>query len=438
MTIKHKIPDPIHGHITIPDWLREMESCPPVRRMLYIRQLGLKSSIDFPGAIHTRYGHSLGTMHLAGVLTETLAERMHDVGNKRIEENLKNNKNILMAAGLLHDIAHGPFSHAVDFVLYKTANTTHEILSEKVINGELKGSLRDHGIDAGSVVDIINKKHNFKFLSGIVNGPMDVDKLDYLLRDAYHVGLKYAFDSDHFISSYTVLGDDSDLSKCQLGLDDTPTAIVTAEIFVMIWKGMYDLVYHVRDSRIAEKMLEKATLLDVNDDGKIKEHFTNKDLLLSLDDEELLGLLKNSKNSYTKILEERIRNRKLFESMNDIYLYNDPSIEPNFITKIAAAKSEEIDEISDRISLALCKKMGVDNYRIICDIVTTRVPKSMFIDAVNNDVHEPSELRNVSDIIRSIKERNTMRIYFDKDAVPNQPQDLFTKVKDIMKEEVEA
>jgi len=267
---------------------------------------------------------------------------------------------------------------------------------------------------------------------------MDVDKLDYLLRDAYHVGLKYAFDSDHFIISYTVLGEDSDLSKCQLGLENTPTAIVTAEIFVIIWKGMYDLVYHVRDSRIAEKMLEKATLLDVNDDGEIKEHFTNRDLLLSLDDEELLGLLKKSKNGYTKILEERIRNRKLFESMNDIQLSNNPEIENDFITKIAAAKPEEIDEISDRMSLALCKKMKVKNYQIICDIVTTRVPKSMFIDTANDNVHEPVELRNVSDIIRSIKERNTMRIYFDKDSVPKEPADLLIKVKDIMNEEVGA
>lgn len=433
MPISHKIPDPIHGHVTVPDWLREIESYPSVRRMLYIRQLGLKSSIDFPGAIHTRYGHSLGAMHLAGVLVDRLAERMHDEGNSKIEENLKNNKNNLMAAGLLHDIAHGPFSHAIDFVLYQTANTSHEELTKDVINSDLKGALTNHGIIPEAVINIINKKHDFKFISGIVNGPMDVDKLDYLLRDAHHVGLRYSFDLDHFISSYTVLGNDSELSKCKLGLDNTPSTQVTAEIFVMIWKGMYDLVYHVRDSRIAEKMLEKATMLDVQNDGEIKNCFTDKKLLLTLDDERLLTLLKESKIKYVRSLEDRIRNRKLFESLPDIPLYDNSSIDSNFILKIAAASSKETNEISDRMSKEVCKKAGVEEYNIICDIVKTRVPGSIFIAEISGGQGEPDELRNRSDIIKNIRERNTMRIYFDHESVLKAPKDLLTIITDIMK-----
>ena len=435
MPISHKIPDPILGQLKIPNWLREIESFPSVRRMLYIRQLGLKSSIDFPGAIHTRYGHSLGAMHLAGVLVDTLAERMHDEGNSKIEENLKSNKNILMASGLLHDIAHGPFSHAVDYVIYKTSKISHEDLSAEIINNDLKDALQDHGIDAGSVINIITKKHNFKFISGIVNGPLDVDKLDYLLRDAYHVGLKYGFDLDHFIGSYTVLGNDSELSKCKLGLENSPSAQVTAEIFVIIWKGMYDLVYHVRDSRIAEKMLEKATLLDVENDGETKKHFTDKKLLLTLDDEKLLSLLKNSEVEYTKQLEERIRNRKLFNSLKDIKLYDNSEINSDFLLKVTAASAQEIEEISDRISKKICQKIGVNNYNIICDIVKTRVPGSIFIDEYNDDTGEPNELRNKSDIIKNIRERNSMRIYVDSNTVSKPPKDLLTEVKKVIEEE---
>ena len=313
ISINHRIPDPIHGHITIPDWLSEIENYPSVRRMLYIRQLGLKSSINFPGAIHTRYGHSLGAMHLAGILVDKLSSKMSDLGRPKIKENLQSNKNNLMAAGFLHDVAHGPFSHAMDFVLKQTTNATHEELSKDIINNDLKDSLTRHGLNPESIIQIINNNHDFKFISGIINSPMDVDKLDYLLRDAYHVGLKYGFDLEHFVSSYTVLGDETELSECKLGLSNDPNTQVTAEIFVIIWKGMYDLVYHIRESRIAEKMLEKAAMLEIKEGKELKKFFTDKKLLLTLEDEKLRTLLADSSVEYTKKLEERIRNRKLFE-----------------------------------------------------------------------------------------------------------------------------
>lgn len=275
MPANYKIPDPIHGHLNVPDWLIEIENSPPIRRMLSIRQLGLKSIIDFPGAIHTRYGHALGAMHLSGLLVDRLSEKIQNDGRSKIAENLKNNKNNLMAAGLLHDIAHGPFSHAVDFVLRQTSDITHEKLAERVICNNLAEPLTNHGITPESVVNIINNTHDFKFISGIINGPIDIDKLDYLLRDAHHVGLKYGFDLEHFVGSYTVLGDDSELDKCMLGLENTRVALVTSEIFVLIWKSMYDLVYHVQDSRIAEKMLEKATLLGIDEDDKLKQYFVD-------------------------------------------------------------------------------------------------------------------------------------------------------------------
>jgi len=432
MPISHKIPDPIHGHITFPDWLSEIENYPSVRRMIYIRQLGLKSSIDFPGAIHNRYGHSLGAMHLAGVLVDRLVAKMNDLGNPKIRENLENNKNNLMAAGFLHDIAHGPFSHAVDFVLRKTTNITHEELSEKIINEDLKDSLTRHGLNPESIIQIINKKHDFKFISGIINSPLDVDKLDYLLRDAYHVGLKYGFDLDHFVTSYTVLGDDAALSECKLGLSDDPNAQVTAEIFVIIWKGMYDLVYHIRESRIAEKMLEKAALLEIEAGGELKKYFTDKKLLLTLEDERLRSLLEKSTVNYTKKLEERIRNRKLFKSIPDVKLYDNSDIDSNFILQISAA-GDEIDEISDRMTKNLCTELGFDDYRVICDIVKTRVPGNIFID---NKSEEPDDLQNKSEIIKAIKQRNTMRIYVDPDFESRLPQDPLVPIKKVIEKEI--
>ncbi len=420
----YKIPDPIHGHLDVPDWLIEIENSPPIRRMLSIRQLGLKSIIDFPGAIHTRYGHALGAMHLSGLLVDRLSEKIQNDGRSKIAENLKNNKNNLMAAGLLHDIAHGPFSHAVDFVLRQASNITHEKLAERVICNDLAEPLTNHGITPESVVKIINNTHDFKFVSGIINGPIDIDKLDYLLRDAHHVGLKYSFDLEHFVGSYTVLGDDNELNKCMLGLENTRAALVTSEIFVLIWKSMYDLVYHVQDSRIAEKMLEKATLLGIDEDDELKQCFTDQSTLLTLDDDKLLHLLNKSKHAYTRTLEEKIRNRKLFVPMNEIMLYGATKINPKFLSRVTAATSYEIDHMSDRLSSALSSELGLEKYHAICDIVKSRSPSDIFMRNSESDAGEPENLREKSDIIKEIKQRTTMRIYMDPAQAETITEDL--------------
>ena len=426
MSIDHKILDPIHGRIAIPDWLREIESFPSVRRMLYIRQLGLKSSIDFPGAIHTRYGHSLGVMHLAGVFADNLSVKMDDHGKSKIKKNLQNNKNNLMAAGFLHDVAHGPYSHALDFVLRKNTGTTHEELSAKVINNELKQSLTDHGLNPEAIIQIINNKHDFEFISGIINSPIDVDKLDYLLRDAYHVGLKYNFDLDYFGSSYTVLGDETKLSKCKLGLSSDPNAQVTAEIFIIIWKGMYDLVYHAQESRIAEKMLEKAAILEIKKGSELKKYFKDEKFLLTLEDEKLRTILENSSVEYTQKLEERIHNRKLFTSLPDIKLYDNLEIDSKFKFKIYAAGGYETDNISDQISNNLCKELGFDEYNIICDIVKTRIPGTVFIDDKDD---KSADLNNVSDLIKGIKQHSLMRIYVDPECKSKVPKEFLPCLK---------
>jgi len=230
----HSIPDPIQGTIKLPLWLVKIMDEPAIRRMMFIRQLGLKAYIDFPGAIHTRYSHALGTMHLAGVMARMLSEKMRNKGRQVIADNLLANENNVMAAGFFHDIAHGPFSHAVDFVMKKITGKTHEEMAEDIIKKTLPSEIEDWGITKNSVVQLIRAEHKHQFLGHIINRPLDADKLDYLLRDAYHVGLKYSFDLNYFLGSYTVIGEEQDLTRCILGLDPTPQAVVTAELFVVI------------------------------------------------------------------------------------------------------------------------------------------------------------------------------------------------------------
>ena len=209
MSQGYYVPDPIQGTIELPLWLVGIKDEPAIRRMMFIRQLGLKAYMDFPGAIHTRYSHALGTMHLAGRMTEMISEKMVKKGKHSVAKNLKDNLNNIMAAGFLHDIGHAPFSHAADYILKRITNKSHEQLSEDIIRNKIPAEIEDWGINKNSVIQLIQTKaHRNPFLGQIINGPLDSDKLDYLLRDAYHVGLKYSFDLNHFLRSYVVIGEE--------------------------------------------------------------------------------------------------------------------------------------------------------------------------------------------------------------------------------------
>lgn len=260
--VQRTVPDPVVGTIQLPLWFLQMKDVPAVRRMLFIKQLGLKAYVDFPGAMHTRYSHALGTMHLAGKVADLLHTKLKRK-NEEAADAIEGNRENLMAAGFLHDIGHGPFSHTVDFVLQQMTDKTHEQMTRLIIEKEIPQNIDSGGkVNKKSVLQILSKEHEFPFLCEIIDGPLDVDKLDYLLRDAYHVGYRYSFDLDHFLSNYEVLGDLQNLRNCGLGLGNSQEAVVTAEIFLVIWKSMYDIVYFKRNSRIAEKMLEKIILLN--------------------------------------------------------------------------------------------------------------------------------------------------------------------------------
>jgi len=292
MPKKHVVIDPIHGKIEMPQWLVRIKDEPSVRRMMGIKQLGLKAFIDFPGAIHTRYLHSLGTMFLAGKLSDLLVEKEeartpHRIG---LREDLENNRNCLMAAGFFHDIGHGPFSHVMDFVLRKEFGRDHEWVTTQIVK-RFKSELGTASIPFEQVNKIITKKHQYPFLYGIVNGPLDVDKVDYVLRDSYHVGLRYSFDLDHFFDQIAILGDEDDLKKCELGLEKSSQAIACTELFLLLWRNMYILVYLIESSRIAEKMLEKAILWAIENNSCLVNEIKDVDKYIDLDEATLISKL---------------------------------------------------------------------------------------------------------------------------------------------------
>ena len=165
---KKFIRDSVYGDINLNKFEVSIMDMPQFQRLRRIKQLGLISLI-YPGANHTRFEHSIGTMNLGSKLAEEL-----ELEKDEIE--------LIRTSALLHDIGHGPFSHVSEGVL----SVPHEKLTEYVIKNTSMKDLLEEKFDVNEIVDIINGRGH---LGPIVSGELDVDRMDYLLRDSHNTGV---------------------------------------------------------------------------------------------------------------------------------------------------------------------------------------------------------------------------------------------------------
>lgn len=221
-TNKRKIVnDPVYGFINIPgELIFDLMEHPWFQRLRSIKQLGLTSFV-YPGANHTRFQHSLGAMHLMSTAIRTL--RSKDVEISKEEEEAA------MAAILLHDIGHGPFSHALEASIIR--GITHEdisLLLMNMLNRETEGRL-------DLAIQIFNGSYRKKFLHELVSGQTDMDRLDYLRRDCFFTGvIEGSVGSDRLIGMLNVYGD-------KLVIDEK--GIYSLEKFLIARRLMYWQVY---------------------------------------------------------------------------------------------------------------------------------------------------------------------------------------------------
>ncbi|MDL2253032.1 HD domain-containing protein, partial [Ruminococcaceae bacterium OttesenSCG-928-I18] len=213
--------DPIHGFIDVSPEERTIIDSRPFQRLRNIRQLAT-TYLVYHGAEHTRFGHSLGVMHLVTRVFESIVTKNPNL----FDEKQKNwYRQVLRLIGLLHDIGHAPFSHASEELF--PDDKTHEDYTCEIIHhtevadlicsiGETYKKKYGEEYDISPELlwmiyegkDVLNEKYvlpDFQFLKSFMDGELDCDKMDYLLRDSYFCGVKYGnYDLDRLVSSFTI------------------------------------------------------------------------------------------------------------------------------------------------------------------------------------------------------------------------------------------
>ncbi len=234
MTHKRKIiNDPVFGFITIPnDFLYNLIKHPYLQRLNRIKQMGL-SHMVYPGAQHTRLLHSIGAMHLMHEAIETLKNKGHEI--TEIEATSA------MACILLHDVGHGPFSHALEHTIINDIH--HEDISLML----MEKLSEEYNGEFDTCISIFKNKYPKKFLHQLVSGQLDVDRLDYLRRDSFFSGVVEGnIGSARIIKMLNVKNDK---------LVVEAKGIYSIENFLTSRRLMYWQVYLHKTSVAAEKML---------------------------------------------------------------------------------------------------------------------------------------------------------------------------------------
>ncbi len=235
MNKKKIINDPVYGFITIPSELVfDLIQHPYVQRLRYIKQLGM-THLVYPGALHTRFHHALGAMHLMGLAIDTIKSKGQAVSHDEEEA--------VTIAILLHDIGHGPFSHALEHTIVEGISHEHisKLLMDK-LNEEFGGRLH-------LALEIFNDRYHKKFLHQLVSGQLDIDRMDYLNRDSFFTGVSEGVISfDRIIKMLDIVDD-------QLVVEEK--GIYSIEKFLIARRLMYWQVYLHKTVISAEQMLVK-------------------------------------------------------------------------------------------------------------------------------------------------------------------------------------
>ena len=283
---KKFIRDSVYGDINLNKFEVSIMDMPQFQRLRRIKRLGLISLI-YPGANHTRFEHSIGTMNLGSKLAEEL-----ELEKDEIE--------LIRTSALLHDIGHGPFSHVSEGVL----SVPHEKLTEYVIKNTSMKDLLEEKFDVNEIVDIINGRGH---LGPIVSGELDVDRMDYLLRDSHNTGVAYGvIDYERIISNL----------KLENGLILDIKGVQAAEGALVSRYFMYPSVYQHHTTRVVNSMFRRALKRTID------EKIIDENDIYKYDDNDMISIFRHCDNPFVNDIMNRLDTRRIMKRVKTIRLDN--------------------------------------------------------------------------------------------------------------------
>lgn len=360
--------DSVHGNLPLSEFEVEVMDSPQIQRLRRIKQLGFISLI-YPGANHSRFEHSIGTMFLGSKLADHLELSEYD-------------KNLVRIAALLHDVGHGPFSHVSEAVL----DVKHEELTAKVIEDTSLNDVITKEFDPKEIIDIINGKGP---LGPIVSGELDVDRMDYLIRDSHYTGVAYGvIDVDRIIANLKL--------KQYLILDIK--GVQAAEEALVARYQMYPSVYQHHTTRIVNAMFRRCLK------RVFKEEIVSSKDMYKYDDSDIVCMCRNvdeensKNNAFIKDMITRLDNRNLLKSICSIRLneFEDPQ-------EIFKIEKKALDKCEEDIS----EDMEIDK-----DYVILNIPEYPRFDEMKTQVALEDRLFHLSEISSIVRALQSARFNY--------------------------
>ncbi|MGI6427994.1 MAG: HD domain-containing protein [Natronincolaceae bacterium] len=334
----YEIRDPIYGFIEMDSWERDIIDHPAFQRLRRIKQLAWTDMV-YPGAVHTRFEHSLGVMHLATKMYESIVKKKRDYLVKYLgfnDNGLEIDKKFIRLACLLHDIGHSPFSHAgeelmdinpdiVNFGVENEGRYKHEDYSAAIVKYKFKKVIDEHPHNENYHITVEQISDFLKGSIGLgrrllwrnlVDGQIDADRADYLLRDSYHTGTSYGnYDLKRLLVTLTIL-EEPETQTPVIAVEEG--GVHAAEALIIARYLMFTQVYfhHTRrayDYHIAETM--KGLLFQETGRSTFLPPTSPKNIdnYLEWDDWKVCGLLSQGEGGRNgDLLKERKHHRCIF------------------------------------------------------------------------------------------------------------------------------
>lgn len=394
-----EIKDPVYGYVYVTEAEKEIIDSYPVQRLHRLRQLA-GAEFVYPGANHTRFEHSIGVMYLAGCLSE----------NPNLSQYLSEDEiQTIRIAALLHDVGHGPFSHVFEHLLVKFLNKNHEDMTTWIIQkSELSDIINGLGYDPNVIgklaVGSLHKPGK-AFIDQIIQSSVDVDKLDFVVRDTYHTGAEYGYvDVFRLIHMLDVL--DENLAV-DLG------ALSALESFMLARLESFKSIYFHRVGRAAQIMI--ATAMEQAKDELGLVNFQSTEEYLAFNDYTVWAMLRKCEKS-RKIMED-LERRKLLKCAYDRTFH----VREKTMTSILS-----VEEIRNQMRDKIASEAGVETQSVVIDVPTLpSVPyhHSVLLEPMEVPVFHktregrkvPQRLSDISGVFEVLKGFiNILRVYTEE------------------------